>query len=544
MNAAWREYSGFATGGDVRTPWTSLLCPEDRSLAVSQFSPENSTDGGTAFQCRLIDASGADRWFLLNLNRLAAVAAERLLWICVATDIDVFKKNELTLRNRAAVQEDMLDISVDCIKLIALDGRLKHMNKAGCRALGVAEGSSFGMPWLPLLPQDVWEVGEKALAEVRAGRFARFAGQSRLPGKKVQHWDNMLTPVMNPAGEPTAILCVSREVTAEREALESLKDSQERLAIATRVGGLGIWDYDILNDEMNCDDAWRQIMGVGPARPVRSIEEFRRLIHPDDVNRATEVERTAAQLIAEKRDYSIVFRIIRPDGEVRWIRSAACLMQDGAGKAVRAVGFIVDVTDAWRGELALRDANRALEEEKNSLTRQSLEDPLTGIPNRRHLDNELDRICLGVDETSGPICIGMVDIDFFKSYNDRYGHPEGDVSLRKIALALQSSVRQSDIVARYGGEEFAFVLTGLNDPLPLLTRFAAAVADLAIVHQDSPTGYLTISCGCVVLQPDKALSPLLMLKAGDKALYEAKLKGRNRLVVHSRRAERMAFQPA
>ncbi len=337
----------------------------------------------------------------------------------------------------------------------------------------------------------------------------------------------MLTPIMSAGGQPTAVLCVSREVTAEREALASLRESQERLTIAVGVGGLGIWDYDIERDELYCDDAWYRIMGRDPANPIRTIKEFQPFIHPDDVDRATEVERTAAELIATNRDYAIVFRIIRPDGDIRWVRSAACVIQDMSRNAVRAVGFVVDITDAWRGELALRDANRALEKEKTSLARQSLEDPLTGIANRRYLDSELARICVHAGETGEAICIGMVDIDHFKAYNDRYGHIEGDAALRKIASALKSVIRQSDFVARYGGEEFAFVLTGLTDPAQVLNRFAAAVAEMAIVHADSPTGYLTISCGCVVFSSCHNLSPVLLLKAGDAALYEAKTNGRN-----------------
>jgi diguanylate cyclase (GGDEF)-like protein/PAS domain S-box-containing protein len=427
----------------------------------------------------------------------------------------------------------MLDISVDCIKLISLDGTLVHMNKAGCRSLGLAEDSSFGMPWLQLLPDDVREAGAEALAAAGKGGVARFCGRSVLPGQRARYWDNMLTSVKDDGGQPAAILCVSRDITAEREALESLRENQERLALAVHVGGLGIWDYDMRRDDLRCDETWYRIMGRDPGQPVRSIDEFRPLIHPDDVERATEVGHTATELIATERDYAIEFRIMRPNGDIRWIRSAACVVQDPSGVPARAVGFVVDITDAWRGERALREANRALEEENSSHVRQSLEDPLTGIANRRRLDSELARICAHAGETGEPVCVGMIDVDHFKAYNDRYGHPEGDEALRRIAGALQSIARQSDIVARYGGEEFTLVLVGVNDPAAMLDRFMAAVADLAIIHEDSATGYLTISCGCVVFKSRHVLSPASLLKASDEALYEAKRSGRNRYVIHA-----------
>ncbi|MCU1321443.1 MAG: diguanylate cyclase [Acidobacteriaceae bacterium] len=528
LNAAWRERAGLIEAGEGHLSLAHLIHPEDRYAVLFQFRSAITTGDRIDFECRLQSARGAARWCLLSLQPLnKGMEGGCDDWLCAGTDIHKLKSREIDLERLASIQTNMLDISVDCIKLISLDGTLMHMNKAGCHALGVPEDSPFGMPWLPLLPDDVREAGEQALTSARTGVFARFPGRSVLPGRKAQFWDNMLTPVMGPGGQPTAVMCVSREVTAEQEALELLRESEERLAIAARVGGLGIWDYHIQRDELHCDESWYRIMGRDPNFPIRSIAEFRPFIHPDDVDRATEVKQNVAELIAAKRDYAITFRIIRPNGDVRWVRSAACLVQDISGTAIRAIGFVVDITDAWRGELALRDANRALEKEKTSLARQSLEDPLTGIANRRYLDSELARICIHASETGEAICVGMIDVDHFKAYNDRYGHMEGDAALRQIASALQSVAWQSDFVARYGGEEFAFVLTGMSEPVPILERFAAVVEKLAIVHEGSPTGYLTISCGCVVFHSCANLSPILLLKASDETLYEAKTAGRN-----------------
>lgn len=534
LNLAWRGHAGLAHARDGRAPWVELICPEHRDAARSCFKSATMTGNRTGFECQLLDSRGTRRWFLLDLQPVGEGPRGEGGWLCIGTDIHELKRKTIDLERRASVQTDMLNISVDCIKLIALDGTLAHANKAGCAALGIPANSPFGMSWLPLLPEDVWAAGERALASARAGVFARFSGRSILPGKKTQHWDNMLTPVMGAEGIPTAILCVSREVTAEREAQEWLQTSQERLAMAARVGGLGIWDYDIRHDKMQCDGAWYRIMGRDPDQPIQSIREFRLFIHPEDVGRATEVERTAAELIAANReDYAVVFRIIRPNGDIRWVRSAACLVQDNSGTPVRAVGFVVDITDAWRGELALRDANRVLEKEKTSLARQSLEDPLTEIANRRHLDSELARICIHAGETGETLCVGMVDVDHFKAFNDRYGHLEGDSALRKIASAMKSIARTSDFVARFGGEEFVLILTDMEDPAPVLDRFIAAIAELRIVHEDSPTGYLTISCGCVVFNAYDQLSPMPMLKASDDALYEAKTAGRNQHIIRS-----------
>jgi len=440
-------------------------------------------------------------------------------------------RREAELEQREAALRDMLNVSMDCIKLIDLDGNLVRTNRAGSIALGVPEEPAVPPPWLSLLPEEVRAEGEAALAVARTGDPVRFPGYSITGDGRFRRWDNMLTPILDGEGRTTSILCVSRDVTALHEAIEQHREIEERLAIAARVGGLGIWDYDIREDRLYCDDSWYRIMGRDPHRPIASIAEFRPFIHPEDVDRATEVRRTAVELAASHQDYSVVFRIVRPDGEVRWLRSLAYLQHEG-GEPSRAIGFVTDITEARHGEAALRDANRALEHERTTLARKVLEDPLTGIANRRHLDGELARICAHAGETGEPLCIGMVDVDRFKQFNDRYGHLEGDAALRRIATALQSIARQSDFVARYGGEEFTFVLPGTADPAPFLERFAAAVAALAIAHADSPTGFLTVSCGAIVPTGGE-LSPQRLLQMGDEALYEAKLAVRDRYVIRS-----------
>jgi diguanylate cyclase (GGDEF)-like protein/PAS domain S-box-containing protein len=413
---------------------------------------------------------------------------------------------------------------------IDLDGHLVRINRAGSLALCVPEQPSPPPPWLSLLPEELREDGEAALAIARTGVPARFPGFSLGEDGRMRHWDNLLNPILGADGRTDSILCISRDVTSLHEAIQQRHESEERLAIAARVGGLGVWDYDIRNDRLYCDESWYRIMGRNRNSPIRSLAEFKPFIHPDDVEKATEVPRTAAELIASNQDYSIEFRIVRPDGEVRWIRSLAYLQQEG-GIPSRAVGFVSDITDAMHGERELRDANRALESERLSLARKILEDPLTGIANRRQLDDELARMCAQANESGEPLCIGMVDVDRFKQFNDRHGHLDGDTALRRIASALQSVARQSDCIARYGGDEFTFLLPGTGDPKPFLERFVAAVAALAIPHADSPTGRLTVSCGAVAPVGGAPLSPQRLLQLGDEALYEAKQAGRDRFVV-------------
>jgi diguanylate cyclase (GGDEF)-like protein len=130
----------------------------------------------------------------------------------------------------------------------------------------------------------------------------------------------------------------------------------------------------------------------------------------------------------------------------------------------------------------------------------------------------------------------LCDIDFFKSYNDTYGHQAGDRALQQVAAALASVGRRSDGLYRYGGEEFLWVLpeTGAAEAAMAVDRFCTAVTDLEIVHCGSGGGVLTVSAGISTFLPGSGISTEVLLRQADLALYGAKAAGRNRVVAASR----------
>lgn len=241
LNAYWRDYLGLdGQSRNEQLPWTDLISADSRSDAVAGFEKAVTSGERVSVECQLSDARGIVRWFLVSISPLVDSQTQSRRWLCTTADIHESKLHEIGLEERAAIQTEMLNVSLDCIKLIGLDGTLRLMNRSGCRALGVSEESSFGMEWLPLLPADVRPAGQEALATARLGRSGRFPGRSLLAGRPAQHWDNLLTPIAGDDGLPTAILCVSREVTAEHLAMRSLHQSQARLKLAAQVGGLDL----------------------------------------------------------------------------------------------------------------------------------------------------------------------------------------------------------------------------------------------------------------------------------------------------------------
>lgn len=186
-----------------------------------------------------------------------------------------------------------------------------------------------------------------------------------------------------------------------------------------------------------------------------------------------------------------------------------------------------------KAEAELRAAKQDLESLNRSLELLSLEDSLTGLGNRRRFDMSLQAECRHGARHGTPLALVMIDVDHFKRYNDLYGHPSGDECLRLVGAAITAArLRACDIAARYGGEEIAVLLPRTNaaGAWAAAERFRQAVEALAISHAGSPLGQVTVSVGVAALVPsDDAGAPALLVKTADRALYEAKAAGRNRV---------------
>jgi diguanylate cyclase (GGDEF)-like protein len=158
-------------------------------------------------------------------------------------------------------------------------------------------------------------------------------------------------------------------------------------------------------------------------------------------------------------------------------------------------------------------------------------DELTGVANRRQFDKSLNDELRRSRRDSKPLAVGLIDVDYFKSFNDIYGHAKGDDCLKQIAKVLTSTVRRpGDLIARYGGEEFASILpaTDFAGATVVANRFCKQITDSQIVHKAGTQGIVTVSVGICALQAEKDVSAEDLIKTADRALYQAKEKGKNR----------------
>jgi diguanylate cyclase (GGDEF)-like protein/PAS domain S-box-containing protein len=241
------------------------------------------------------------------------------------------------------------------------------------------------------------------------------------------------------------------------------------------------------------------------------------LVHPDDY---PELKLSAERLFAGTNDgYTTLVRIKRPDSATIYVETNARVVPDGEGS--RAVLVIRDITD------------RKLAADK--LTALAATDGLTGLPNRRALDERLEREWKRHARSGGCLSLLMIDVDHFKRYNDSYGHLSGDDCLRTVAAVLAAALdRPADFAARYGGEEFAVVApeTDGAGAARVAKRICLSVATLRLPHIDHPEAIVTVSIGIATLRIRTYGIPnsLETLKSlADEALYKAKHSGRNRV---------------
>jgi two-component system, cell cycle response regulator len=239
------------------------------------------------------------------------------------------------------------------------------------------------------------------------------------------------------------------------------------------------------------------------------LRKFLRRINPDLFDDMKVVVETGRPFVKD---------VYYPTEESFWYHLSAIKLGDGFSLTVR------DITERKQMELELQIANRELRLLANL-------DGLTKIANRRCFDGTLQHTWQRLGRTEQPLSLLMLDVDFFKSYNDIYGHQQGDECLTRVAQTIQKVVvRPADLAARYGGEEFVIILpeTTKTGAMTVAEAIRNAVLALAIPHQGSDSSpYVTVSIGICCLIPVVEFSPDYLINLADHALYSAKQQGRN-----------------
>lgn len=320
-----------------------------------------------------------------------------------------------------------------------------------------------------------------------------------------------------------------------------LRKSEERFRMLADISTDVFFQHDMNQCVTYVSEGERKLLGYPPEEIIgKSIKE---ILTPASYQHIIEKSARLMELERHGKPMGTATYEVeqhRKDGGTLWLEMSSTPLRNAQGRIVGFFGIARDMSERKRQETALREANAQLEERisqiqslQAELHEQAMRDPLTGLYNRRYLDETLERELARARRESYPLCLLLIDLDHFKKVNDTYGHQAGDEVLKMFSALLRDSARAEDIPCRYGGEEFLLLLPKMpleiaNQRAEQLRReFATRIIDVGEHHIRE-----TISVG-IAAYPDHGTLPDDLTQNADKALYSAKQGGRNRVAVFS-----------
>ncbi len=305
-------------------------------------------------------------------------------------------------------------------------------------------------------------------------------------------------------------------------AMEESSDAsrlKERLEIVLEATEAALWEWKVPTGEMVVDDRWPNMLGYARAdlHPW-SMDTWRELVHPEDLDEA--IGRLMEYLWGKADVLVMDLRLRHRSGEWVWVRNRGrAVERDWKGAPVVLCIAQLDLTEARAAEERIREI--------------SIHDHLTGLFNRRHLFEELKLLVDRCRRGSQEISVAILDLDHFKSVNDRYGHLAGDEVLRGVADTLRTNLRPYDLAGRYGGEEFIVICqdTGRSLAGQVLERSLGAIRLRRWRFGEEEVG-VTFSCGIAESGEleTESLTPEGIIERADNRMYQAKAAGRDRII--------------
>jgi len=345
--------------------------------------------------------------------------------------------------------------------------------------------------------------------------------------------------LLSSSGERIGTLGISHDVTDWHDMQKSLRDEMDKrkdteVALAQRdtilqnilessPDSIGIFNENMVYQA--CNPPFVKALGISEVDDLIG-KRLQDVIPNESYSRLSETDN---KVLHEGKSLRYIDRVVNSNGQFIWYDVVKSPFRDPASGTNGVLVMARDVSERYLAEQKLEEANQELE-------RLSFIDSLTQISNRRRFDEQLDTLWHVHSREQQPMTVMLCDIDFFKGFNDFYGHQRGDEALIKVAEVFKQVLpRSSDCVARYGGEEFAFILpnTTSDGAMKVAERIHQGVEELALEHQTSGvSNVVTASIGLVSLIPQPLDTSESIVALADSALYQAKANGRNQTCVH------------
>ncbi len=391
--------------------------------------------------------------------------------------------------------------------------RILYVNRAGYEELDMQRDEVLEHSVLSL-QMDV--VGEAQWASIvtaiRKERQLTFIGRHRRSdGSELPVEVN--TSVFEHAGREY-FLSVARDITERMASSQGLVSRNDQLWFALNEASDGLWDWDIASGEVFFSPQLARMLGYGPHEMSPQLDTWKGNIHPEDQARVVQTLRD--HLAGRRERYEAQYRLRNRNGHYLWVHDRGRVSErDAQGNPIRAVGMVQNITD-----------QKMLEAQ---LLQLASHDALTGLLNRRGGEERLREQLALAQRKQHPLTLCLVDLDHFKEVNDLYGHLSGDHVLRLFADYLRGHVRASDIAFRWGGEEFVLIWPDTDHAggLTIAERIRHGLTEQKCAL-DPPVN-LTASFG-VATFPEHGTQMETLLLDADRALYQAKQAGRDRVV--------------
>lgn len=424
---------------------------------------------------------------------------------------------DIKLTDRMTALENLLAFSGAAYIEADIHLRITAWNQSANDLFGCSEDEAIGHFLDEMIP-----ISKEELSQCQTPEKQSVSSVNQ--GQKIQ-CDITIAPIMNVKAEKLGISVLAMDISSRLKGEPDMERQQQHIREIYRVAPIGI--YHVTTEGRitmaNAEYAW--MLGYESSEAVvNHIDNFAAQIFFDQ----EKAEEFMFNIFEADQVVRFRCRLKRKDNSYLWTVCYAKTTKNEFNRIDGFDGFSIDISTTIRTEQALERANEKLK-------RITMIDGLTQIPNRRKFDEYLASEWARHFRDKNPLSIIFCDIDFFKFYNDTYGHQAGDDCLQKVARAIHDGPRRaSDMVARYGGEEFVAVLPNTNPQSAkiIAEKIRTAVRNLKIEHSRSTIDdYITLSLGISTITPESDNSIEDLIALADKAMYEAKERGRNQSVV-------------